>query len=127
MSKLYMKSTSLIAPAVCTTDNAATSAVVDLSDYPEGDLVLEMHATKAVAESGDSMSALWMESDAEEGPFADSGLVFPAVGESANVLHQVVLDRSERKQFGYFAGNVSGSTPEIGLAVSLTAYQRLAS
>jgi len=127
MSRLYVKSQSLVAPAICTTDEAATSAVVNLADFPEGDLLLEMHAAKAVAESGDGMTAAWMEGDSEEGPFADSGLVFTEVGESADVLNVLQLDRSVRKQFGYFEGTLSGDTPEIGLAVSLSAYRQLAS
>ena len=127
MSRLYLKSRSLIAPKVCGIAAHATSAVVDLSDFPEGDLVLEMHAAKATAESDHSLTAVWMEGDAAGGPFADSGLVFREVGEAEDILDSIPLDRSVRKQFGYFVGTPAGEAPEIALSVALTAYQQLAS
>jgi hypothetical protein len=123
MSRTYLKQQSLLAPAVVATEEAATSAVVDLNEFPDGDLVLAMHAAKAVAESGDSLTAKWMEADAEEGPFEDSGLVFTEVGETADVLDEIVLDRTARLQFGKFVGTPDGDTPAIGLAVSLVSFR----
>jgi hypothetical protein len=132
MSRTYLKSISLLPPKVCATVQDATSAVVNLAELPEGELTLELHARKTVAESGHTCTSKWMEGDAVGGPFEDSGLVFTAIGELAEgedpgIHDPVPLDRAVRAQFGYFVGTPAGTLPAIPLAVSILAHRTFAS
>jgi len=130
MSRLYLKSVSLLAPGAVTTAQSGTSAVINLAELPQGDLVLEIHAKKPAHDSGHSLTGKWMEADTEEGPFADSGLEFAAVaeladvaGEDTAVLNSIPLRRADRLQYGYYVGTPAGTLPSIVLGASLIAFE----
>lgn len=127
MGKIWIKSLSVVLPGVYASSGAGTSAVIDLDELPEGDIVIELHAAKAAAESGDSMASAWMHADAAAGPFTDSGLLFTAVGEDADVLDSLPLDRSVVKRYGKFVPDIDGDTPAIAFGVTLTAFLKHAS
>lgn len=134
MSRTYVKSISILPPKVCVTVQNATSEVVNLGELPDGDLFLEVHARKTVAESGHTCTGKWMEGDLLAGPFTDSGLEFTAIGELTGAagevagIHDLVpLDRSLRKQYGYYVGTPAGEDPEIPLAVAVLAFREFES
>jgi hypothetical protein len=122
MGKIWIKSLSVVLPGVYATSGTGTSAVIDLDDLPEGDIVIELHAAKTVAESGDSMASAWMHADSPAGPFTDSGLLFTAVGETVDVLDSLPVDRSIVKRYGKFVPDIDGATPLLYFGVSLTAF-----
>lgn len=134
MPRTYVKSISILPPRVCSTAQEGTSTVVNLAELSDGELFLEHHARKTVAESGHTCTAKWMEGDHQAGPFTDSGLAFTAVGELTGAegeepgIHDLVpLDRTVRKQYGYLVATPAGDDPEVLLSAAVLAYREFAS
>lgn len=123
MAKIWIMSRSALAPVVALNTADATSAVMDLNELSEGDIILEAHVAAAAGGTTPKLAGKWMEADAVEGPFTDSGLVFADVTDAADVLHSRPLDRTLLKRFGQFVGTITGTDdPAFGVSVSLTAF-----